>query len=194
MADAGVPKKDDVIHKTDMDGFVTALNASSGTWKDKDGNDQSKIEWSTQTFDGNQSAQFTTIGSLHEPATPGTNGGDTALVQRKAVVDALAKKIEGLVGIDTNKLLYAPEKYLDSTTGYTATQDCWVTGRCYPDTVTANKFTLKIESADMGYINAYLGEYAIAAFGPIPLKKGQRLTFFVEGRVEYTYRVFGVLI
>lgn len=194
MADAGVPKKDDVIHKKDMDGFVTALNASSGTWKDKDGNDQSKIEWSTQTFDGNQSAQFTTIGSLHEPATPGTNGGDTALVQRKAVVDALSKKIEGLVGIDTANLLYKQEDYLSSTTGYTATQDCWVTGRCYPDTATANKFTLKIDSAEMGYINAYLGDYAMVGFGPIPLKKGQRLTFFVEGRVEYTYRVYGVRI
>ena len=89
MADAEVPKIGDIIHKKDMNGFVTALNASSGTWKDKDGNNQSKIEWSTQTFGGNQSAQFTTIGSLHEPATAGTNGGDTALVQRKAVVDAL---------------------------------------------------------------------------------------------------------
>lgn len=100
----------------------------------------------------------------------------------------------GLVGIDVANLLYKQGDYLTSTTGYTATQDCWVIGRCYPNEATENKFTLKIDSADMGYINAYVGQYAMVGFGPIPLKKGQRLTFFVEGRVEYTYRVYGVRI
>lgn len=195
MADAGVPKTGDIIHQADMDGFVTELSAAKGTWEDTDGNDQSKIEWYTQKFGGFQSPRFTTIGSLHEPAIAGMNGGDTALVQRKAVVDALSKKIEGLVGIDTSNLLYSQgSDYLTSTTGYTATQDCWVTGRCYPNTATENKFTLKINSVQMGYINAYLGQYSMIGFGPIPLKKGQRLTFFVEGRVEYTYNVYGVLI
>ena len=104
MADAGVPKTGDIIHQKDMNNFVTALNASDQTWEDKDGNDQSKTVWSTQTFGGNQTPRFTTVGSLHEPAVAGMNGGDTALVQRKAVVDALSKKIEGLVGIDAANL------------------------------------------------------------------------------------------
>ena len=195
MAESGKPVAGEVIHKADMDDFVTELNATTDTWEDTDGNDQKKTTWYTQKFGGFQSPRFTTISSLHEPAIAGMNGGDSALVQRKAVVDALSKKIEGLVGIDTSNLLYSQgSDYLSSTTGYTATQDCWVIGRCYPNTATENKFTLKIGSVQMGYITAYVGQYAMVGFGPIPLKKGQRLTFFVEGRVEYTYSVFGVLI
>lgn len=184
MADSGKPAVGEVIHKTDLDGCLTAvaLNISGRI------DDEVSYVLNNTTLSGNSTkVVFKSTQDL-------ASGADTTLVEKKAVVKALDKKIEGLVGIDTTNLLYGPTNYLTSTTGYTATQDCWVTGRCYPNTATENKFTLKIDSADMGYINAYLGEYAIAGFGPIPLKKGQRLTFFVEGRVEYTYRVYGVLI
>lgn len=178
MADAGVPKTGDVIHASDLEEAVCNISslAVGGV-----------RHCAYNTYAGSSKNIFDSVSSMDA-------GNDTSLVEKKAVVDALAKKIEGLVGIDTTNLLYWSTDYLASTTGYTATQDCWVTGRCYPNTATENKFILKIDSADMGYINAYLGEFAIAGFGPIPLKKGQRLTFFVEGRVEYTYRVYGVLI
>ena len=100
MADAGVPKTDDIIHQTDMDGFVTELNATTDTLEDTDGNDQSKTIWYTQKFGGFQSPRFTTIGSLHEPAIAGMHGGDTALVQRKAVIDY----VTSIVG-DINSIL-----------------------------------------------------------------------------------------
>lgn len=185
MADSGKPTVGEVIHKTDLDGCLTAvaLNISGRI------DDEVSYVLNNTTLSGNSSeVVFKSTQDL-------ASGTDTSLVEKKAVVDALSKKIEGLVGIDTNNLLYSQgSDYLSSTTGYTATQDCWVTGRCYPNTATENKFTLKIESVDMGYINAYVGQYAMVGFGPIPLKKGQRLTFFVEGRVEYTYRVYGVRI
>lgn len=184
MADSGKPAVGDVIHKTDLDGCLTAVSLNISSRID----DEVSYVLDNTTLSGNSTnVVFKSTQDL-------TSATDTALVEKKAVVDALSKKIEGLVGIDTYNLLYKQEKYLSSTTGYTATQDCWVTGRCYPNNATANKFTLKIDSAEMGYINAYLGEYAMVGFGPIPLKKGQRLTFFVEGSVEYTYRVYGVRI
>ena len=90
MAESGKPVAGEVIHKADMDDFVTELNATTDTWEDTGGNDQKKTTWYTQKFGGFQSPRFTTISSLHEPAIAGMNGGDSALVQRKAVVDALS--------------------------------------------------------------------------------------------------------
>lgn len=185
MADSGKPTVGEVIHKTDLDGCLTAvaLNISGRI------DDEVNYVLNNTTLSGNSA---TVVFKSTQDLTSGT---DTALVEKKAVVDALSKKIEGLVGIDVaNPLHEQGSDYLSSTTGYTAPQDCWVVGRCYPDTASENKFTLKINSVQMGYINAYVGQYAMIGFGPIPLKKGQRLTFFVEGRVEYTYSVYGVLI
>ena len=91
MADSGKPVANEIIHKTDMDGFVMELEVSIDTWEDEFGDDQSKKIWYTQKFGGFQSPRFTTIGSLHEPAIPGMNGGDSALVERKAVVDAMGE-------------------------------------------------------------------------------------------------------
>ena len=94
-------------------------------------------------------------------------------------------------GIDTNNTIFYTN-YLTSNSNYTATEDCYVMGRCYPGQSNINlKFQILIDNIFTYMINSSLIGNSILAIPPIPLKIGQTINFESNGQ-EYTYIVFGV--
>lgn len=86
MADSGKPVVDEVIHKSDLDSLITTISSSGSRIEDR-----SLISLSLKKLDGSSSAVhlFYSLGDLAD-----ANSTDTDLVEKKAVVDALAKKID----------------------------------------------------------------------------------------------------
>lgn len=81
MADSGKPVAGEVIHKTDMDGFVTGIISEQ-----KDPTDLNVTRYYYQTASGNKYSFATSFG----PTNPG--GYDDSFVTKKALVAALDNK------------------------------------------------------------------------------------------------------
>lgn len=81
MAESGKPAAGEVIHKTDMDGFVTGIVS-----EDKDLDDNYVKRYYYQTASGNKYSFATSIGA----STPA--GYDDSLVTKEALVNALDNK------------------------------------------------------------------------------------------------------
>ena len=101
MADTGVPKIGEVIHADDLEEAVNNISslAVNGV-----------RSYSYNTYAGSSISIFSSVNSMDV-------GEDKNLVEKKAVADALAKKIEGLVGIDTANLLYSLYYWVYSYSG-----------------------------------------------------------------------------